>query len=81
MSNSPCPYNSTCSTAFAPTIQDKERSSSDYTSYLGAKTLYGYTNNTSNTYTQISLAPRFTSHADYMRYKRISSQMYGSITR
>ena len=72
---------STCATLFAPTIQDKERSSSDYTSYLGAKTLYGFTNNTSNTWQTIQLPPRFASHADYMRYKRISSEMYGSVTR
>jgi hypothetical protein len=38
-------------------------------------TVYSYTNNTSNTYQQISLPPRFNSHTDYLKYKRANTQL------
>ena len=77
-----CPNNTTCTTAvFASTIQTANRSSADYTSFVSGRALFSYTNNTSATYQQIGLPPRFNSHTDYIRYQRMITQMNATPTR
>lgn len=67
---------STCTTAvYASTIQTANRSSSDYTSFVGGRTLFGYVNSVGANYTQIDTLPKFHSHADYLRYQRLMTQL------
>jgi hypothetical protein len=71
--------NTPCDVLFASTVQVTMRSSADYTSFIEARTVYSYTNNTSNTYQQIGLPPRFNSHTDYLKYKRANTQLNATV--
>lgn len=63
-----CPGNNAC-VSFGKSIQTEERSSADSSAFKSAKALFGYVNNT-------NAPPKFKSHTDYLRWKRIQSQLY-----
>jgi hypothetical protein len=57
-----------------PTIQQQNRSSADYTSFLGARQVY---NDTVATYNNTApYTPKFKSASDYMRWKRVTANLY-----
>lgn len=67
---------STCTgVIYASTIQTANRSASDYTSFVGGRALFAYVNNVGSNYTRIDTLPKFHSHADYLRYQRLMTQL------
>jgi len=60
-----------------PQIQLRNRSSADYTSFIGARQIY---TNTVATYNgQSPYTPQFKSGSDYMKWKRVTANLYSTV--
>jgi hypothetical protein len=60
-----------------PGIQQKERSSADYTSFLGARQIYNDT--VSNFINFAPNTPKFKSNSDYVKWKRVTANLYSTV--
>ena len=75
-----CLKSTTCDTHLN-SIQAEERSSSDSSTFLSNKTLFGYVHNnlipiSLPNSTVVYATPPFRSTRDYVRWKKIQSQLY-----
>ena len=71
-----CLSNSVCSKIFGPAMQNGERSSSDYTHFKSANTEYNYI---IHEYIENNKTPSFASHKDYLKWKRMNTQLHSVI--
>lgn len=72
---SDCTTTAPCSTQFGTGIQRTERSAADSTTWNSNKALYG---NIQGQYISNSLQPKFKSQADYIRYKKMTAELYST---
>lgn len=69
-----CENAAACSKLMGPQIQQKDRSSSDYAAFISARTIYTETVATYNS--TAPYTPKFKSNADYMKWKRVTANLY-----
>jgi hypothetical protein len=70
-----CPSNTACSKPFGKAVQNSERSAADSTAFRGARTVFTDTNDVRSA-GHMPLPPKFNSHTDYLRWKRVTAQLY-----
>lgn len=71
-----CLSNSVCSKIFGPAVQRGERASSDFTHFKTATTEYNYV---IHEYIQNNKTPSFSSHRDYLKWKRMNAQLHSDV--
>ena len=69
-----CENAAACSKLMGPQIQQKDRSSTDYTAFIGARAIYTETVATYNG--TAPYTPKFKSNTDYMKWKRVKANLY-----
>lgn len=72
---SDCTTSASCSKQFGRAIQTNERSAMDSTTWASNKALYG---NIQDQYISNGIAPKFKSSADYIRYKKMTAELYST---
>ena len=66
------PYKVACRTRLPDVMNVTERSSADRTDMTAARTLYAFEN---KNFVNAGIQPTFKSHADYLRYKKATTEL------
>ena len=73
-----CPSNTACSKQFGKAVQISDRSAADNTAFRSARAAYTEVNDVRSA-GNMPLPPKFNSHTDYLRWKRVTTQLYNVV--